>query len=304
MKLWILGLVLGLLSTVGTAANVDFGEMQADVLIKADDFSITLFDLYMYLEPEPAGETGSLDWGSENRVREGLQQLYALNTLKLEALNSQVMEPAEREWVADYELTMRLVSMHLEQQVEAEAAKINWEAVALEYYLAHQNEFLTPEALTLQTLLIREDACNPGVASETVSLILSEINAGLEFEAAVTEYTEDEAARSNKGMMAMVVRGQTVPEFEEAAFALASPGEISGPVETEFGAHLIKLIDRKPSMQRPFEEVKPKIIASLEAKKKGEILETLRWEAREKRPSGLMLDETRLKQLIADTQND
>ena len=304
MKLWILGLALGLLSTVGTAANVDFGEMQADVLIKADDFSITLFDLYMYLEPEPAGETGSLDWGSENRVREGLQQLYALNTLKLEALNSQVMEPAEREWVADYELTMRLVSMHLEQQVEAEAAKINWEAVALEYYLAHQNEFLTPEALTLQTLLIREDACNPGVASETVSLILSEINAGLEFEAAVTEYTEDEAARSNKGMMAMVVRGQTVPEFEEAAFALASPGDISGPVETEFGAHLIKLIDRKPSMQRPFEEVKPKIIASLEAKKKGEILETLRWEAREKRPSGLMLDETRLKQLIADTQND
>ena len=304
MKLWILGLVLGLLSTVGTAANVDFGEMQADVLIKADDFSITLFDLYMYLEPEPAGETGSLDWGSENRVREGLQQLYALNTLKLDALNSQVMEPAEREWVADYELTMRLVSMHLEQQVEAEAAKINWEAVALEYYLAHQNEFLTPEALTLQTLLIREDACNPGVASETVSLILSEINAGLEFEAAVTEYTEDEAARSNKGMMAMVVRGQTVPEFEEAAFALASPGDISGPVETEFGAHLIKLIDRKPSMQRPFEEVKPKIIASLEAKKKGEILETLRWEAREKRPSGLMLDETRLKQLIADTQND
>lgn len=304
MKLWILVLVLGLLSTVVKAADVNFGEMRADVLIKADDFSITLFDLYMYLEPEPAGETGSLDWGSENRVREGLQQLYALNTLKLDALNSQVMDPDEREWVADYELTMRLVSMHLEQQVEAEVAKINWEAVALEYYLAHQNEFLTPEALTLQTLLIREDACNPGVASETVSLILSEINAGLEFEVAVTEYTEDEAARSNKGMMAMVVRGQTVPEFEEAAFALASPGDISGPVETEFGAHLIKLIERKPSMQRPFEEVKPKIIASLEAKKKGEILETLRWEAREKRPSGLMLDETRLKQLIADTQND
>ena len=293
-------LMLACWATAVRSSEVDVDTMKADVLVNADSFSITLYDLYMYLQPKDDGGSGNLQWGSENRIREGLQQLYALNTLRLDALDARVMSQDEQAWVADYELTMKLVTKHLEMQVEAEAASIEWEELALEYYLANQAEFVTPETLTLQTLLIRSDACEREVALARAQRIVSEIAAGLDFEEAVSMYTEDDAARENKGVMAMVVRGQTVPEFEEAAFALESAGDLSAPVETEFGWHLIKLISRKPSEQRSFDAVKDGLIRSLETTERNKILDTLRWEAREKRPSGLIVNDTRLQQLLAE----
>jgi peptidyl-prolyl cis-trans isomerase C len=77
-------------------------------------------------------------------------------------------------------------------------------------------------------------------------------------------------------------RGQMVPEFEEVAFALQNPGDISDPVQSSFGWHIIKLEEKQPPSVLGYDEIKPQIIQYLSnarrAQKYGEELETLKEE--------------------------
>ena len=63
-----------------------------------------------------------------------------------------------------------------------------------------------------------------------------------------------------------------VPEFEQAAYAL-KPGELSEPVKTQFGWHLIQLHERVPEKITPFDEIKQKVVQYLTERKKDKVFE-------------------------------
>jgi peptidyl-prolyl cis-trans isomerase C len=63
-----------------------------------------------------------------------------------------------------------------------------------------------------------------------------------------------------------VTRGKTDPAFEQAAFALKNPGDLSEPVLSRYGYHIIKLEARKPARQRTFDEAKREILAEMKQK--------------------------------------
>jgi peptidyl-prolyl cis-trans isomerase C len=91
----------------------------------------------------------------------------------------------------------------------------------------------------------------------------------------------DPGSKEDGGSLGYFARGQMVPQFEEIAFKLQK-GEISAPIQTQFGWHIIKLEDRreKPAPKIPeFAAVKERIIASLMHKKAQETLEGLRSKA-------------------------
>jgi parvulin-like peptidyl-prolyl isomerase len=82
----------------------------------------------------------------------------------------------------------------------------------------------------------------------------------LDFPALAKELSEDPTATSNGGRLSWFPRGAMDPVFELAAFGLRNPGDLSEPVLSSFGYHIIRLEGRKPARQLQFDEVKVKII--------------------------------------------
>ncbi len=87
--------------------------------------------------------------------------------------------------------------------------------------------------------------------------IRAEIEGGKPFEVAAMENSIDGSSK-NGGDLGYFVKGQMVPPFEAAAFAL-EPGQVSEPVQSQFGWHLIKLEDRRQSAPPPLEQVAPQL---------------------------------------------
>ena len=302
MKILIRVCLFGLLyMPVHLWADADVEALMANVLIDSPQFQITEFDLYMYLKPVLDADTGDLNWGSRERLREGLQQLYALKVLALESQRAETLSEAEQMWVADHELSMVMVRNYLSEQVEKEAGKIDFTQLAKEYYLANKEEFFIPERRTLRALLIRTD-CRSAEEAERIAIdLVRTVSDAITFESVIREHTEDPVAAESGGLMIDVVPGQTVKEFETAAFALEDSGDFSEPVLSEFGVHVIQLVSMSPRVNQPYKAVEQGIITRLQQEEKNKILQTLRMEAREYRPEGLQLQMDKLEALISST---
>ena len=84
--------------------------------------------------------------------------------------------------------------------------------------------------------------------------ILGQLKSGASFENLVTKYSDDKYSVSEKGVMPQFGVGRMTPAFENAAFSLKNPGDISEPIQTEYGFHIIKLINKYP--MKPYDSVK------------------------------------------------
>lgn len=87
-------------------------------------------------------------------------------------------------------------------------------------------------------------------AREQVAAIRARLAAGEDFAAIAAEVSDDPGSAAQGGDLGFFGRGRMVPEFEEAAFS-APVGELVGPVETDFGLHLIEVIERRPGGVEP-----------------------------------------------------
>ncbi|HVM74794.1 MAG TPA: peptidyl-prolyl cis-trans isomerase [Candidatus Saccharimonadales bacterium] len=88
--------------------------------------------------------------------------------------------------------------------------------------------------------------------------VLAQAKKGANFEDLATKYSEDPGSKTKKGDLGWLVQGQTVPEFEKAAFSL-DKGQISDLIRTQYGFHIIKVIDKETAHTKPFDEVKDQL---------------------------------------------
>ena len=94
--------------------------------------------------------------------------------------------------------------------------------------------------------------------------VLEKARKGANFEDLAKKYSEDDSTKPKGGDLGWIQKGQTVPEFENAAFALKK-GEISGLVKSMFGFHIIKCIDREDARTKTLDEVRGEIVPILAA---------------------------------------
>jgi parvulin-like peptidyl-prolyl isomerase len=95
-------------------------------------------------------------------------------------------------------------------------------------------------------------------ARQKADSLRQRVQAGEDFSQLARENTDDEGTRETGGELLWLTRGQTLPAFETAAFALQA-GELSEVVESPIGYHLIKLLERTEEREITFEEASPRI---------------------------------------------
>ena len=138
-------------------------------------------------------------------------------------------------------------------------------------YARRLSSFSVPEQVTAAHILIRVDA-SKGPEGEAAAKAKAEKLAeqakakGADFAKLAAANTEDPSGKTNGGQLPPFSRGQMVPEFEEAAFSM-QPGEVRGPIKTQFGFHIVKLIAKTPARTRSLEEVKSSIASDLAEKR-------------------------------------
>lgn len=109
--------------------------------------------------------------------------------------------------------------------------------------------------------------------------IADKLAMGGDFAALAKEFSKDPGSKDDGGMLGFFGRGQMVPQFEEAAFKLEK-GQISAPVKSQFGFHVIKLEDRRQKKLPSFDEVKDRILNSMIQRRAQEVAQGLRTKAK------------------------
>ncbi|MBD3398129.1 hypothetical protein GF413_03600, partial [Candidatus Micrarchaeota archaeon] len=141
---------------------------------------------------------------------------------------------------------------------------------AKQYYEANPEEFTTPEKVEAKHILLKipeEGAeAKPQEVKDRIEKIRERIVAGEEFSQVAKEVSEDEASKEKGGALGLFSRGVLSEPLDEVAFELEE-GQISAPVKTSLGYHLIKVEKKIPEKRLPFDEVKEKIVSKLKAEK-------------------------------------
>ncbi|MBS1763473.1 MAG: peptidylprolyl isomerase [Bacteroidetes bacterium] len=115
-------------------------------------------------------------------------------------------------------------------------------------------------------IMIRVNANDPdsvkNEAKRKIFEIYEKLKAGEKFEDAAKQYSDDKGTASNGGVLPWFGTGKMVPEFEKAAFALTKDGDFTAPVQTPYGWHIIKRIEKRgiPSFDEKKNEIKNQIM--------------------------------------------
>jgi len=134
------------------------------------------------------------------------------------------------------------------------------EKLARDTYKAEPSRFMAKEQVRVSHILVA------GITPESraqAEKLLEDLTAGADFAQLAQSNSADKASAARGGDLGFFESGRMVPAFEQAAFALEKPGQLSSVVETQFGYHVLKLVERKPAGVRPFDEVRADLIKEI-----------------------------------------
>lgn len=173
-----------------------------------------------------------------------------------------------QEMLQEYQMTIgdleeEVASWRVARKIVASTIEVTEEEM-LQYFTEHREEFSSPEQVKVRHILLDTE-------QEAVS-VLEEIRRGADFAEVAKQKSVDSASKDHGGEIGFIARGQVEPEFEKAAFGLQQ-GEISGVVATEYGYHIIQVLEKKAAVNLDFNEVRTEVETTLTGLKTQEMYE-------------------------------
>jgi len=133
------------------------------------------------------------------------------------------------------------------------------------YYNSHIDEYKVQNRAHVEHILFKTIGKTDAEVAEIRARaqdVLTKAKKGANFEDLAKKFSEDDATKPKGGDLGWIVEGQTVPEFQQTAFSLPK-GSISELVKTQYGFHIIKVLDRETAHTKPLEEVRDAILPIL-----------------------------------------
>jgi peptidyl-prolyl cis-trans isomerase D len=133
------------------------------------------------------------------------------------------------------------------------------------YYNSHIDEYKVENRAHVEHILFKTIGKTDAEIAEIhqkAEDVLKQAKHGANFEDLAKKYSEDDGTKAKGGDLGWIVDGQTVPEFQQAAFSLPK-GSISDLVKTQYGFHIIKVLDRETAHTKTLEEVRDSILQTV-----------------------------------------
>jgi peptidyl-prolyl cis-trans isomerase D len=161
-------------------------------------------------------------------------------------------------------------------QAKMEQSMVIPDAELRAVYAGSMDNFRMPERVKARHILIKTQGKSDAEKKQALAKaqdLLKQLKAGADFTQLAQKNSEDSSNAPKGGDLGWFVRGQMVPEFDKAAFALKS-GDMSDIVNTEFGYHIIKVDEKEAARVKPFEEVKAQLAAEVKKQRITEKMQT------------------------------
>jgi len=160
---------------------------------------------------------------------------------------------------ADFKIPEKRKIRYLLVDIEALRAKVNPSPAEIDRtYNNNIDQYTTPEQVRASHILLKTEGKDDAAVKAKAEEVLKQARAGADFAELAKKYSEDEASAKQGGDLDYFGKGRMVPEFDQVVFSM-EPGKISDPVKTQYGYHIIKLVDKKPATTRPYAQVRQQL---------------------------------------------
>ncbi|MBK9468424.1 MAG: peptidylprolyl isomerase [Gammaproteobacteria bacterium] len=254
-------IIAGLVTLLCAGVNAFAAAPADEVLLRRGDITVTRADFMHMLENAvPEGGRAAV-LADERKVRMLIADLFVIRELAAEARQAGLADDELVRFKIAVQQDRTLMDALLDKAV-ADSARPDFEKIARERYTTSPERFRQGERVRASHILIgpKEGRSKDQAKTLAEEVRKQALQGQKTFEDLVLEYSDDKSAKTNRGDLGFFERERMVKPFAEAAFAMEKPGDISPVVESQFGFHVIRYVDRKPARQLGFDEVKRKII--------------------------------------------
>ncbi|WP_457675339.1 peptidylprolyl isomerase [Thiolapillus sp.] len=242
------------------------------VLIDGPEVDLTLGELRKVLLTVPE-DMRKMILVQPKKIRNIMDTTYMAKVAAQRARNKGLDKDPElqaRLW--NFELNLLAAAEVKDVQKKLIGNDVDYEAAARELYLMEKDKYRTPATYEASHILLTtENGEDEQALEDRLRRIREEIVQGkLDFAEAARKYSMDEGTAEKGGSLGTFNEGRMVKPFDQALKNM-KPGDISEPVKTRYGLHLIALYKKTPPSVKPFEEVKKELIERVRKKAENEI---------------------------------
>lgn len=190
-------------------------------------------------------------------IEMAVTRLYAAQGILLGEAPASALPADALNWMGQQAATREQMKRYVDASIADSLASADWTALANEYFLVNRGAFLAEPEVRTRHILISTIQRRVYDAVQLGEELRNRVLSGEAFEAVAREYSEGPSAEKG-GDLGFTKPGKLLPAFEEVAFAM-QPGDISDLVITDYGVHIVQLIERREPRQQAFEEVRGQI---------------------------------------------